>query len=197
MNASIVTDASGARLVLRGPNGETNAFKISVAESGTAPGLSALAYTAETGAAGAASAMTRTQSAQNAKATINGLDVSSESNTLNNVIDGVTLKLNNDHSALRFSNLERAEQPGQQAGPGDGLGADGDHPEIPVQPPGDEAGPAAEPEGGIAGMAALARRGDGHLAQHAHHQPHDQPGQPVAQQHRRACLGNGDAGSDK
>lgn len=99
VNASIVTDASGARLVLRGPNGETNAFKVSVTESGTAPGLSALAYTAETGAAAGSSNMTRTQSAQNAKATINGLNVSSESNTLNNVLDGVTLTLNKTNTS--------------------------------------------------------------------------------------------------
>lgn len=96
VSASIVTDASGARLVLRGQNGETNAFKVSVTESATAPGLSALAYTAETGGT---SAMTRTQSAQNAKATINGLDISSESNTLNNVVDGVTLKLNKTNTS--------------------------------------------------------------------------------------------------
>lgn len=99
VNASIVTDASGARLVLRGPNGETNAFKVSVTESGTAPGLSALAYTAETGAAAGSSNMNRTQSAQNAKATINGLNVSSESNTLNNVLDGVTLTLNKTNTS--------------------------------------------------------------------------------------------------
>lgn len=99
VNASIVTDASGARLVLRGQNGETNAFKVSVTESATAPGLSALAYTAETGPAGSASAMTRTQVAQNALATINGLSVSSESNTLTNVIDGVTLKLSKPNAS--------------------------------------------------------------------------------------------------
>lgn len=91
VSASIVTDASGARLVMRGQNGEENAFRVSVTESGTAPGLSALAYSAATGAT---TAMTRTQTAQNAKATINGLDVSSASNTLSNVLDGVTLKLN-------------------------------------------------------------------------------------------------------
>ncbi|MCH8179341.1 MAG: flagellar filament capping protein FliD [Proteobacteria bacterium] len=96
VSASIVTDASGARLVLRGQNGETNAFKVSVTESAAAPGLSALAYTAETGGT---SAMIRTQSAQNAKATINGLDISSESNTLNNVVDGVTLKLNKTNTS--------------------------------------------------------------------------------------------------
>lgn len=90
ITASIVNDASGSRLVMRGANGETNAFKVSVTENGAVPGLSALAYTAETGGT---SAMTRSQSAQNAQATINGLAVSSESNTLSDVVDGVTLTL--------------------------------------------------------------------------------------------------------
>lgn len=90
ITASIVNDASGSRLVMRGANGETNAFKVSVTENGAVPGLSALAYTAETGGT---SAMTRSQSAQNAQATINGLPVSSESNTLSDVVDGVTLTL--------------------------------------------------------------------------------------------------------
>ena len=90
ITASIVNDASGSRLVMRGANGETNAFKVSVTENGAVPGLSALAYDATTGGT---SAMTRTQTAQNAKATINGLAVSSESNTLSDVLDGVTLTL--------------------------------------------------------------------------------------------------------
>ena len=91
VSASIVTDASGARLVMRGQNGEENAFRVSVTETATAPGLSALAYSAATGAT---SAMSRTQAAQNAQATINGLSVSSASNTMSNVLEGVTLKLN-------------------------------------------------------------------------------------------------------
>jgi len=90
ITASIVNDASGSRLVMRGANGETNAFKVSVTEDGAAPGLSALAYDATTGGT---STMTRTQTAQNAKATINGLAVSSESNTLSEVLDGVTVTL--------------------------------------------------------------------------------------------------------
>ncbi len=90
ITASIVNDASGSRLVMRGANGESNAFKVTVTENGAVPGLSALAYTAETGGT---SAMTRSQSAQNAQATINGLPISSESNTLSDVMDGVTLTL--------------------------------------------------------------------------------------------------------
>jgi len=90
VTASIVNDAAGSRLVMRGANGETNAFRVSVTEDPAAPGLSDLAYTAETGGT---SAMNRTQEAQNALATINGLDITSESNTLSEVVDGVTLTL--------------------------------------------------------------------------------------------------------
>lgn len=90
ITASIVNDAAGSRLVMRGANGESNAFQVSVIEDAAAPGLSALAFDASTGAT---SAMALTQSAQNAKATINGLDIASESNTLSDVVDGVTLTL--------------------------------------------------------------------------------------------------------
>ena len=90
VTASLVTDAAGTRLVMRGPNGESNGFKVDVAE-GTTPGLSALAFDASTGAT---SSMTNNQMAANAKATINGIEISSESNTLSNVLDGLTLQLN-------------------------------------------------------------------------------------------------------
>lgn len=90
ITASIVNDAAGSRLVMRGSHGETNAFKVSVTENASVPGLSALAYTAETGGT---TAMTRAQEAKNAVATINGLEIKSESNTLSNVVDGVTLTL--------------------------------------------------------------------------------------------------------
>lgn len=90
ITASIVNDAAGSRLVMRGANGESNAFQVSVIEDAAAPGLSALAFDASTGAT---SAMALTQSAQNAKANINGLDIASESNTLSDVVDGVTLTL--------------------------------------------------------------------------------------------------------
>lgn len=90
ITASIVNDAAGSRLVMRGANGESNAFQVSVIEDAAAPGLSALAFDASTGTT---SAMALTQSAQNAKANINGLDIASESNTLSDVVDGVTLTL--------------------------------------------------------------------------------------------------------
>lgn len=90
ITASLVNDATGSRLVLRGATGADNAFKISVTEDVAAPGLSALAYDASTGGT---SQMSRTQSASNAQATINGLAVSSASNTMSDVVDGLTLQL--------------------------------------------------------------------------------------------------------
>lgn len=93
VTASIVTDASGARLSLRSrETGLENAFRVSATEtnddgvSGT--GLSALAFDAT-----AASPMTRYESAANARATINGIAVTSASNTLTNVAEGLTLTL--------------------------------------------------------------------------------------------------------
>lgn len=94
VTASIVTDASGARLTMRSTqSGLENAFRVSVVDGDgnntDASGLSALAYDPSSGVA----SMTQTIAAANASATINGLSISSPSNTLTNVLDGLTLKL--------------------------------------------------------------------------------------------------------
>ncbi len=82
--ATIVADASGARLSMRSlATGAENAFRV----TGTG-GVSALSYSE-----GASGGMSRTQTAANAQATINGIAISSATNTLNNVVDGITLKL--------------------------------------------------------------------------------------------------------
>jgi flagellar hook-associated protein 2 len=93
VSATIINDASGARLSIRSTDtGAENAFRITATEDvddgAAATGLSALAYDA-TGA----SQLTRNQAAVNARATINGIDVSSASNTLSNVVDGLTVNL--------------------------------------------------------------------------------------------------------
>jgi flagellar hook-associated protein 2 len=89
VSASIVNDASGARLALRSTTtGAANAFRISVSE-GTTPGLSALAFDPPAGGSG----MTQTLAAANAEASINGVTVSSATNTLSDVLDGLTIKL--------------------------------------------------------------------------------------------------------
>lgn len=95
VTATIVTDASGARLVMRSKEtGEENGFRIQATDDdGThanASGLSSLAYDP----AGGTTAMSRTQAAANAQATVNGLSVTSATNTLTDAVEGVTLKLN-------------------------------------------------------------------------------------------------------
>lgn len=94
VSASIVTDASGARLSLRSKEtGVENAFRISVNETtpdgDAATGLSALGYDASA----TGSPMLRTMSAINAELTVNGIALSSASNTLTDVVDGLTLNL--------------------------------------------------------------------------------------------------------
>ncbi|MDH4393154.1 MAG: flagellar filament capping protein FliD [Aquabacterium sp.] len=94
VTASLVTDASGTRLSLRSQaTGSENAFRISVAETSPdgddATGLSALGYDASA----AASPMARTMRAANAELTVNGIALSAASNTLTDVVDGLTLNL--------------------------------------------------------------------------------------------------------
>lgn len=87
VTASILTDASGARLVIRSKDtGAANAFRTSVSGGGPV----ALGYDPSSGVNNA----TRSQTAADAAATINGLAVTSASNSLVNVLDGMTLTLN-------------------------------------------------------------------------------------------------------
>ena len=82
VTALIMTDANGSRLLLRSnTSGAENAFRSS--------GVAALGFDPSAGA----SAMTQTQTAANAAATVNGLAVSSPTNTLANIVDGLTLNL--------------------------------------------------------------------------------------------------------
>jgi flagellar hook-associated protein 2 len=79
VTAIVFTDGSGSRLLMRSTaTGLANAFTVS--------GEPALLYTPEDPA-------TMNQAAGDAAATLNGLPITSPSNTLANVVDGVTLKL--------------------------------------------------------------------------------------------------------
>lgn len=94
VTASIVNDASGARLALRSSEtGELNGFRITAADDdgngGDAAGLSALAYDP----LGGTSSMTQAQAASNAQLTINNIPISSASNTLTDVLDGLTVRI--------------------------------------------------------------------------------------------------------
>lgn len=95
VNASILNDASGARLVINSRDtGVGKGFRLSTSGDGDgsdsdATGLSALAYDPQNSAGG----MTLRQAGGDAAATVNGLPVTSASNTLANVVEGVTLTL--------------------------------------------------------------------------------------------------------
>ena len=92
--ASVVTDATGSRLVIRSRDtGEANGFRITTADDdgngSDASGLSALAYDPTASIA----SMTRNTAAANAKLQINGLDISSASNNIEGAVDGLTVNL--------------------------------------------------------------------------------------------------------
>lgn len=92
--ASVVTDSSGSRLVMRSTlTGESNGFRVTVADgdgnSADDQGLSALAFDPTAGIG----SMEQKQAAKNAIATLNGLAINSESNTLTQAIDGLNITL--------------------------------------------------------------------------------------------------------
>jgi len=92
VTASVLTDASGERLLLRGKNtGEESGFRLSVFEGGDADPLSTQ-NTDATGLSRLVSGSSITQSAQNARATVNGIAVTSATNTFANTVSGVTFK---------------------------------------------------------------------------------------------------------
>ncbi|MFT7723379.1 MAG: flagellar filament capping protein FliD [Roseateles sp.] len=91
VTASIVQDASGARLAITSKStGESNGFSIQVQPDGNdTGGLAQLAYDS----ASLPSGMALSLRAVNARAMVNGLPISSETNALNNTIDGLNILL--------------------------------------------------------------------------------------------------------
>jgi len=85
VSASLVNDAAGTRLVIRSlSTGENQAFQISTDSAA----LADLAYDPASGAG-----MTQAQAASNAQFNWNGLDLTSESNTLTGLSDGMSVTL--------------------------------------------------------------------------------------------------------
>jgi flagellar hook-associated protein 2 len=86
VSAAIVTDTTGSRLVLSSSTtGAANGFQVTNPDGA----LAGLAYDPSTGTTGT----TLTQPGANANATINGLPVSSATNSLSNVLSGLTVNL--------------------------------------------------------------------------------------------------------
>lgn len=108
VTASIINDASGARLSLRSTaTGAENGFRITAAETvddgNPSTGLSALTYDPS----GTASVMSLNQAAANAQATVNGIQVTSTSNTFDNVVDGLSFtvgKVSTSEVAVNVAN---------------------------------------------------------------------------------------------
>ena len=92
VTASILTDASGERLLLRGKNtGEEAGFRLSVMEGGDTDPQSA-GNTDATGLSRLVAGTTVSQAAANAKATVNGIAVTSATNTIASTVSGLTFK---------------------------------------------------------------------------------------------------------
>jgi len=100
VSASIVNDGSGNRLVITSKDtGEVNSLKISVADDDgnntDTGGLSALAYDP----LASSNNMTQMTAAKNALLNVDGMSISKSSNTVSDVIQGVTLTLKSITSA--------------------------------------------------------------------------------------------------
>lgn len=95
VSAAIVNDGASYRLLMSSDaNGAENGFKIEVTDTGDgnatdSNGLSRLAFNSSAGTAN----VYQTVAAADAAFTINGLSLTSASNTVTNVVDGVTLNL--------------------------------------------------------------------------------------------------------
>jgi flagellar hook-associated protein 2 len=99
MVATVFNDGTNERLLLSSKTtGEAAGFRVQASDSSGAPitsnvGVGRLAFDPQAGAFGMASATIPVQYGQDAKARINGLAVSSATNTLADNIPGVTIKL--------------------------------------------------------------------------------------------------------
>ena len=87
VTASVVSDTTGQRLVLKGASGEAKAFTLSVTEDSGSPGLARLAV-----GAGATGTTTGTD-ATDARVAIDGVEVRRATNTISDLVPGVRLEL--------------------------------------------------------------------------------------------------------
>ncbi|MFW2829618.1 flagellar filament capping protein FliD [Sphingomonas sp. ID0503] len=88
MTATVVSDATGARLVIKGATGDAAAFTINATETAGAEGLAQLNY-----GPGATSGAVLNQAAGDAIVTFDGLTVRRPSNSISDLVTGATLTL--------------------------------------------------------------------------------------------------------
>jgi flagellar hook-associated protein 2 len=87
VTAYVANGSGGAQLVLKGPEGAANGFVLDATEDSANPGLANLAWSPSSGAG------TLVQQASDAALSIDGVALTSASNTVTDAIPGVTLKL--------------------------------------------------------------------------------------------------------
>lgn len=92
VTASIVTDASGARLVVKGATGTDSAFSLKMT-SGNVGELDRFTYDPTTYDPDAVTGLTLQQAAQNAELNVDGVTVSKATNSFSDVIEGVKIDL--------------------------------------------------------------------------------------------------------
>jgi flagellar hook-associated protein 2 len=89
VSASLVTDVNGSRIVVRSTaTGKENGFRLT-STGAPGSGLASLSYQGTTGTGN----MSLTQASKNALATVNGLAIESDSNTLSGAVQGLSIKL--------------------------------------------------------------------------------------------------------
>lgn len=104
--ASLVSDASGVRLALRSADtGAENGFRVLSSDADPA-GLARLAFDPATGTGG----LTLRQTAQDARATVNGIEIVSPGNELAGTIEGLTLRLRELTTAPVEVRIERDDE---------------------------------------------------------------------------------------
>jgi flagellar hook-associated protein 2 len=92
VSASTVTDNSGTRLVVKGATGADNAFSLSMT-SGDTTGIGRFTFDPTTYDPDNITGFERTQQAQNAELTVDGVAISKSSNSFSDVIQGVKIDL--------------------------------------------------------------------------------------------------------
>ena len=92
VTASIVTDSSGARLVVKGATGEANAFSLTMT-SGNAGELDRFTYDPNTYDDQNITGLTLQQEAEDAEIVVDGVTVNKATNSFSDVIEGVKIDL--------------------------------------------------------------------------------------------------------
>lgn len=87
VNAYVLNGSDGAHLMLKGSSGENNAFVLEATETAGEEGLAALAWTP------AAAPTRRLANAASAQFKLDGLEMTSASNTLSDIVPGLNLAL--------------------------------------------------------------------------------------------------------